>query len=323
MFIILHKYIKNINIHINYYHLTFKSVAEKYYCRTCKGERNHLILFQKNIIPTAEEAFETLSFIDKYLVIECLGCGCISFLNIYGDESMIREDPYGEPEHYEEKHIFPQETPGCEMLVYKHLLPEKIKSIYSETIDALNASCFLLAAGGFRAIIEAICNDLSVVGKSLSIKIDKLKTSGYLSAKESARLHSIRFVGNDSLHEIQTPKLRQLQIVLQIVNHLITNLYIQDRIIENNLDVLVVDYQKFTKLLNKVFSSEIIGAKKTLVNFLGKSNRLLDDLTPFELQLQQDIASGTYPHLSDTGTLENNKKVYEIISIPDLFSFEF
>ncbi|WP_140386550.1 DUF4145 domain-containing protein, partial [Vibrio parahaemolyticus] len=65
---------------------------------------------------------------------------------------------------------------------------------------------YTLAGIGFRATIEAVCNDQSIQGKELSTRINNLASNGLISKKDSTRLHSIRFLGNDAAHDIKVPK---------------------------------------------------------------------------------------------------------------------
>lgn len=79
-------------------------------------------------------------------------------------------------------------------------VPENISAAYKETLTALNNKCFLLAAAGFRMVIEAVCKENNVQGKSLETKINNLAKDGIIIKHDRDRLHSIRFMGNDSVH---------------------------------------------------------------------------------------------------------------------------
>lgn len=299
--------------------------AQMYYCRNCKGGRKHSILFEKEIsgwinFNGPDDMGPQMS--DKYIVIECCGCGCISFVNDYWDETLPSYDSYGDVDFNNVLNLYPKAIEGCDSLNGLYFVPPLIKSVYEETILALNTGCFLLSAGGFRAIIEAICNDLAITGRSLKIKIDLLKSSGDLTVKESIRLHSVRFLGNDSLHEIQMPKLKQLQTVLHIINHLLTNLYIQDRVIErSDLDVVITEYPQFIRQLNKSLLNETIGNQKSLNDFLGKRRRLLTPalLNQFEMSLQQDIEKKAYLFLVQVDSNAEGTIKYKVTSIPNKY----
>lgn len=300
-----------------------KYKVEKHYCRNCEGERKHKILFEKKKTNESDDDFY-FSIIEKYITIECCGCETISFLYIYADESMWNYNEYtGEPDFYENKIMYPLYLSDCKPITNEHFVPIMILHIYKETIEAIKSNCFLLAGGGFRAVIEAICKDLKIIKPTLEQKIDELNKLGHLTQNESNRLHSVRFLGNDSLHEIQKPTHKQLVVILEIINHLLNNLYIQDKIIEGSLEVQITDFDGFIKHLNKLLSNEKVNTCKTLLEILDRTKRLFkaNNLELFERQLQEQISAGNYKYLKTTGNAQKGKMLYEVISIPELPPF--
>lgn len=136
------------------------------------------------------------------------------FLMSYGDVSMVIYDQLGNQIYYQEENIYPYSLKNGRELEHLFYLPPNIRSIYVETLNALKAKAFMLSAGGFRAIIEAVCNHLNIKKTNLSSRIDLFHKKNFLTEKESRRLHTIRFIGNDALHEIEIPKENHLLIVL-------------------------------------------------------------------------------------------------------------
>ena len=293
-------------------------MTPKYFCRTCHGLRNHVTLFEKIL---REELSEyTFQFIDKYLVIQCQGCETISFLNDYGDTSMVRGGIDGESEYYTAETIYPQSLPKGKELDYAYYLPNNIRHIYNETITSFKAKAYILTAGGFRAIIEAICNHLKIKKANLSERIDSLHEKGILTLKESKRLHSIRFVGNDALHEIEIPEVNQLYIVLDIVNHILENLFIQDKKIKDGLDSIIDEYDEFIKIIRSKLPKDSLGETISLSKILGKGLRLLKDkkvLSEFEGKLKEEIKSKKIDFLS----IEKDGKetIYKIEKVTNSF----
>lgn len=291
----------------------------KFYCRDCKGVRNHEKLFEKIITPDYD--VDAFMFSDKYIVVQCSGCSCLTFVRLYGDESMFSYNQDTESqEYYYDTTIYPPAKPHCSSVEYLHFVPQIVQKIYKETITALNSELYILAGAGFRGVIEAICKDLNITGRNLESKIKKLNTLGHITQKQSEIVHSIRFLGNDSLHEIQVPKLDKLILLLYIVNHLIVNLYIQDKLIENKLDTLISQYDKFISLLKHKLSQEQINTKKSLTDYLGKSKRRVDSnqFAAFEQNLIQEINNGQFQYLSIV-----SPDLYELVDVPNQFLFEF
>lgn len=133
-------------------------MKQKYFCRNCKGLRNQKELHRSERRGGDDDGF--FQWIDKYLIIECNGCETISFLNIYGDSEMSYMTDEGYHEYFDEETIYPYYLEKSNEIEYKSYLPDKIKMIYTETVNALKANSYILTAGGLRATIEAICNHL-------------------------------------------------------------------------------------------------------------------------------------------------------------------
>lgn len=289
-------------------------MKEKYFCKNCKGTRKHKVLFEKKLSGSEEEII--FHYNDDYYVIECLGCENISFLHIYCDSEMVEYNDNGEIEYLENVNIYPSYLEHGRELEYLYYLPNEIKIIYEETLAAFKIKAYILTAGGFRAIIEAICNHLKIKKDDLSKRIDLLHKKGYLSSNESNRLHSIRFLGNDALHEIETPQKRSLLILLEIVNHLLENLFIQDKQIANYIDRIVDVYEDFVSLLSNSIRENQLNKEFMLNEILGKKRRLIKsgEIGNFESKLKGEIISG---HIKFLSFKQNgDKTIYKILETP-------
>lgn len=293
-------------------------MENKHYCHKCNGLRNHKILSEKKTSGAEDEFY--FQWKNNFYIMECLGCDNVSFLEAYGDTEMVHHIDGEQPEYYFRNTIYPYYIENGKELRYIHFLPEKIKNIYTETIAAFKANAYILTAGGFRAIIEALCNHLRIRKVNLSERIDQLHNKGYLTSNESKRLHSIRFLGNDALHEMETPKERQLLILLDIVNHLLENLFIHDKKIEGQVDTLIDNYDDFLKLVRNKIKKELITKELTILDLIGKSKRLIKpkELKRFEDHLVNQINESKIDFM--TIIEETTPYTYKITRVPE-FSF--
>jgi len=290
---------------------------EKYYCSNCKGFRNHTKLHET----IKKDTDDYLNWKETYLIIECNGCENVSFAYIYEDSQMVQTDEFGDPEYFSDVTIYPYYLDKGEELKYLYLIPNSIQTIYKETISSFKANAFILTAGGFRAIIEEICNHLKIKKENLSDRIDNIHKKGYLTLNESKRLHSIRFLGNDALHEMKIPKKEHLQIVLEIINHLLENLFIQDKKIEDKIEVIIDTYDKFLLLIKNKITKEQVGKKLSLDEIMGNSKRLIKDkgnYGKFERALLLEIKNKTLDFLT---VAKNGDNKYEIIKKPSTFDW--
>lgn len=305
-----------------------KTNENKFYCRNCKGLRNHEILFNKSIGKNyTYEGDEEISWNETYKVIECLGCETMTFHKEYGDETMMKYDQYGEDiGFYTSVDIYPPCLEEGIEIEANHFIPSEIQTIYRETLLALKVKALILAAVGFRSIIEAVCNRQGISEKGLFGKINSLESNGFLSTKETDRLHAVTFLGNDAIHEITEPTYQQLLAVLEIINHLLRSLYINEIVLSDKLSALTKDKlstiikkdEDFIRLILYKLKNFRIDDTVTIKDLLGKDERRisLSDLNNFENILHKKIKEDKFEYLAFNKIIENQVKSYRIVKLP-------
>jgi uncharacterized protein YutE (UPF0331/DUF86 family) len=297
-------------------------MEEKHYCRNCKGKRNHKKVGEKEVRGSDDEGY--LHWMDCYYIIECLGCETVSFLHTYSDSEMGNYNDDGDTEYGSDVSLYPMHLENGREIENIHDLPRNIRPIYRETISAFKVNAYILTAGGFCAIIEAICNNLGVrQDDNISKRIDLLHEKGFLSLNESRRLHSVRFLRNSALHEMQTPEKDQLLIILEIVNHLLESLFLQDKRIGDKIETIIDDYDNFIKLLKSKILEGDLNKELTLNQILGKSKMRLkgSEIKKFEEQLVKEITIGKTIDYLDVAKVEDQKS-YKVIKVPEV-EFDF
>jgi hypothetical protein len=200
-------------------------------CAKCGyGSKSHRILCEKekyyldgpdgNVLTTYFHRF-----------VQCMGCESYKYATSERDETQF--DP--QEENFT---IFP-DAPGTSQRRVaritddeatgddgKMLIPEIVWKMYKETIDALNAKIRTLAGGGLRATVEAICLHGKIAGNNLNARINELAAKGLLTTAQADLLHEERYLGNDALHEMLTPSAQDIEDGLDIVEGLMTTIYI-------------------------------------------------------------------------------------------------
>jgi hypothetical protein len=262
-------------------------------CAVCARYTNHEVEASKTEHGDPSE----YHFVWTHSIVRCLGCDKRSFRDVYEDY----ENGYPDEENGwavpTDVSTYPKRTKGT---LEAWVLPKVVRDIYQETCSAFAEGSLTLAGIGFRATIEAICNDRGVNGKELSTRIGNLATQGLISKKDSARLHSIRFMGNDAAHEIVTPSKESLAGALAIIEHLITTVYLVDQHqAAGGLDSVLELYEDFEKLLEKKISAYHVGDSYPLSKFFGKDiRRLHGGNKKFESELNARIGRGDFTKLS-------------------------
>lgn len=277
----------------------------KDYCPYCGRNTNHTSLHKKTINSSPNN---DMHWTKDYEIIQCNGCDNIQFSSTYSDEYMTGWDDYREEEYsYEDKEYFPKNLLNHNSLNNVYEIPEKIRIVYFETIETLKNKCYLLAGVGMRAVIEAICLDQNIPGRNLEIKINKLVQNKLITDKDASRLHSIRFLGNDSVHEMEVPKEQKLRIALDIIENLLKNLYLIDVDANKHLDTMISNYDDFKRLIIKKFVSIPQNEEKSIKEVLGKDFRRIEPtyIPNFTQELVEDINNNVITLIS-IGQVQNS-----------------
>jgi len=276
---------------------------EKDYCPICGIPTNHTILFDKKTRSTHQDDFQ---WHENYQTIQCNGCDNIQFKTVYGDESMF--SGYEEEYHYyEDKKYYPLAINGHETLKHYFSIPDKIRIVYLETLETIKSNSYLLSGVGLRAIIEAIALEQKIPGKTLEQKINNLLKNKLITERDANRLHSIRFLGNDSVHEMEVPKESKIRIALDIAEHLLTNLYLIDIEANRHLDTIINNFEDFKNLLLRKFFKANSGDEKSVREIFGKSFRRIESayISNFTQQIIDEINNGTINVIS-IGEIKNS-----------------
>lgn len=270
------------------------SDIEKSYCQRCDYDTNHKVLFTEHIRGDPDE----YDYAIDYMIVKCLGCERISFREVFVDIESSYPDEYGNWTTETTVETYPKKMRVAKRISNSHALPERIKLIYNEAIGAYNADCFILTGVAFRAVIEAICLEEEVPGRNLEKKINSLVRQKLITEKEAKRLHSIRFIGNDSVHEMKAPKVKSLKIVLNIIEHLLNNIYLIDYDSEGVLETVIDTFPDFERLLNQCIRNMEEGDEVPLAKILNKKVRRFNGrLNEFEAELIVKINNNDYTKL--------------------------
>lgn len=190
-------------------------------CGKCSGNTLHMVLLSADKHDEDDDGFWTL---DSYQIIQCQGCTEISFRNYLND---AMSESRGEKGSVEE--IYPSRVAGRHVLRSAHILPQNISRIYEETHKALCSNQPILAGIGIRALIEVVCKEKAAKGKDLEQKIDNMVETGILTKAGAEILHSLRILGNVSAHEVKPHTESTLGFAMDVIEHLLSDVYILPR----------------------------------------------------------------------------------------------
>lgn len=263
-------------------------------CASCDRDTWHDILCSHVDSSGDEYRIDTI-----HQIVKCRGCRTTSFRKVVQDiESAYPID--NEEWHVpEDIYCFPSVLKGHRELDDPWELPETVRDIYTQSVQAIKDASNILAGIGLRATIEAICNERKITGKTLDKRIDGLAKAGLISQTDAERLHAIRFLGNDAAHEIKSTHSKNLLIALRIIEHLLVNIYILDGEADGKLETIIKTPTQFLKLLEKKLPDFTAGDEIPLAKILGKEMRRFHGyFATHEKYLVDEINSGAYTKLT-------------------------
>jgi Domain of unknown function (DUF4145) len=196
-------------------------------CRDCKHSTNHLVLASTDLTGSDDLGEgHVIDWNSHYQILQCQGCDSISFRKAsHTSEDYIQVGP----DEYELdvlEEIFPNPKEGRLPLKDVDMLPTDVERIYSETLKAINSNQPVLSGIGIRALIETIAKERKASGKDLMAKIDDLVTQGVLTKDGAEIFHKLRILGNTAAHEVKPHSRDQLNLALDVVEHLLQGVYI-------------------------------------------------------------------------------------------------
>jgi Domain of unknown function (DUF4145) len=198
----------------------------------CGADKNHVVVSSIKEYGSDQDAYgNSYEWISIYQIIQCGGCGQYSFRRI-----MSNSEDFGPDGYEEDVDLYPNRIEGRPPVNDHALLPNDLQRIYAETLRALNAGLPVLAGVGIRAIVETVCKDKKSAGGDLYERIESLVTQQVLSRDGADILQKLRVMGNDAAHEVKPHVVKQLGFALDVIDNLVSSVYILPHHAKLNFD---------------------------------------------------------------------------------------
>ena len=204
-------------------------------CAKCTGKTAHKVLVSVDVRGDEGDDRFTFSWSIAYQIVQCLGCKAVSFRKASSNsEDYGPIGDGGEVGYAVSETLYPSRIEGIKGLGDDTCyLPSNVQRIYSETLIALSTQAPVLAGIGLRALLETVCKEKNAAGNDLFTKIDNLVSTGILTPASAAILHKIRTLGNAAAHEVKPHSDKQLCLAMEIVEHLLRDVYILPKQVES------------------------------------------------------------------------------------------
>jgi hypothetical protein len=216
-----------------------KSVGEilQIICINCKNINRHKVLVSVDQDGKEPMADDYYYWRIVFQIVECQGCGNISFRSEHSNSEDLDEEG-----HIVTELIYPKRTSETWNAREFLNLPYNLRRIYRETIDCFNNENLILCGAGIRALVEGLCKENGVIdgeieytdkdgvlikkrSTELQGKINGLHEIRKLTKENAEILHEHRFLGNTSIHELSVPSKDELSLALEIIEHVFDTLY--------------------------------------------------------------------------------------------------
>jgi hypothetical protein len=189
-------------------------------CPACRIDTKHLVVRAIDIQETDDE--HGAWFATSYQLVQCQGCETVSYRSVRSNSETVDPEtnvPYESIDYYPRRHEERQPLDGVE------LVPQQLRRVYEETVQALNRNQPILCGVGVRAVVETVAKDQKATG-NLSKQIDNLVVLGVLTKEGAVILHKLRVLGNKAAHEVKAHSPKQLKLAMDVVDHLLYAVYI-------------------------------------------------------------------------------------------------
>lgn len=208
-------------------------------CIECKRTTRHRVIVSIDKSGSEYDDGEewSIDWSDRHQVIECQGCETVSFRHLSWFSEAEDYDCDGTTER-----IYPLRNKDAISARPYHNVPSNLRRIYTELIDCFNNDSPTLCAAGLRALVEGICAQQGIVDGPVEIpakgggtqivrrdnlegQIAGLQEKGLLTQSSAHTLHEHRYLGNSAVHELARPSSDELQLAVEIVEHVLEQLY--------------------------------------------------------------------------------------------------
>ncbi|MCE0877167.1 DUF4145 domain-containing protein [Pseudomonas monteilii] len=202
-------------------------------CGKCRARTFHRVVCSAGVESSHEDLHNFHEWWVENQIVQCQGCKTFSFRTVSGDSEDRDYDDDGQLQPFVTESLYPPRMEGVGNIGFDlWWLPPPLKAIYEESLKALTGGLPVLAAIGMRALLEGVCKEKQAKGDNLYYQIEDLASRGVLNPQNAKILHKVRALGNEAAHELTAQKASQLGLAMNILEHLLKDVYINPRLYE-------------------------------------------------------------------------------------------
>ncbi|MBU9382119.1 DUF4145 domain-containing protein [Burkholderia gladioli] len=198
----------------------------KAWCNSCVGSKWHAVLHEA-LQSYPRESEEDADEYYYYSMLQCRGCDSV----VLAEEGYINgQDMYhGHPNYYPPPSLRRRPEWLWKWWAMSGLGGKPVFTICQEVYKALQNSQLHLAAMGVRAVLElAVIDKIGGDRRSFAENLNALYDQGHVSLLMKDRLATVLDVGSATIHRGHSPTREDLNVLVDIMEHIIESLYIHE-----------------------------------------------------------------------------------------------
>ena len=191
--------------------------TEKVHCNGCGGLRNHTIKAEyRTQDEEIEEGRYAIDWEDRYEVLECGGCGEVTFRHKhYFSEAAFAPDDTG----WSETHYPPRLSRRLPTWIDD--TDDDLQSVLRETYRSIHGDMLILANHGARTAIDIVMTRLVGDIGGFDKKLNKMESDKHIDNEERKLFEAVVESGSAAAHRGYRPEVKTLGHVMDILEALI------------------------------------------------------------------------------------------------------
>jgi len=186
-------------------------------CNECGHQTDHEVLKVQS--KSEGDEHDQYSWTVTHRMIECRGCHFISLQRI------VSSTAYDDVETEYFPPPISRRKPSWSNQEFSDI-PPSIDSLLTEVYAALHANSRSLGAMGARALLDMVMTDTVEDCGGFNQKLDALESESFVSKKQREFLDVALDAGNAASHRGHCPTARHLNLVMDIVESIIAQIYV-------------------------------------------------------------------------------------------------
>lgn len=199
------------------------------YCRTCGGDRDHVVFAEMTRDWSEKDA--PVDGSDRWAIVECAGCHTVTFVHShwFSEEYEMTENG---PEVVLYRDLYPPAPPrkmpewGIDLYLCLNIDDLWVVYLHKDIYAALGLKAYALAAMGARAIVDFVVTSKAGYGKDFKTKLNRMQELGLITETQVDVVYAAFDAGSAAAHRGYSPSQEDVFTLLGITESLLHQVYI-------------------------------------------------------------------------------------------------